>query len=443
MQAGNKILINTGILYFKLIVSVAISLFTTRLILSALGTEDFGIFSVVGGVISLLGFINVAMTTTTQRFLSFSLGLEDVLQTRKVFANSIILHLFIGFLLLIVFETVGVYFLNNHLNIASERLQTANYLLQFIIGSTFLVIISVPYDGLANAHENMLFLSILDIFESIGKLCIAFILLNSSFDKLLLYGFLLFILTLLVRIIKWIYCNNKYVETKFNYKNDFEPKKIKEMSSFASWNLFGVLSSIGNNSGTAIVLNIYFGTIVNAAFGIAQQVNGQLSFLSQTLMKAIKPQMTKSEGSGNRARTIKLSIISSKFSFYLYSFVSIPLFFELPLILSIWLKDVPENTIVFCKLILVINLVRQFSMGIMSAVQAIGKIRLYQTVAGSMQLLVIPIGIVFYNLNYPNYTIFLIALLMEILSTIFRVYYFSFLTKYNVIKYITEVLLNL
>jgi len=440
MKASSKVVANTGILYVQMVISIAVSLFSTRIVLNALGASDYGIFNVIAGVIGMLGFLNAAMTTATQRFLSYNMGINDLSKVKRVFANSVTLHLILGFALVIVFELIGLSFLENKLKIDPDRLFIAKILFHFSVVDTFLAIISVPYDAVINAHENMLFVALSSIFESLAKLGIAYYLLVTSQDRLFTYGLLIMILALSLRIFKRFYCKIKYAETKVSLKAEYDKKMIIELTSFAGWNLFGVLCSIFRNQGVSVVLNLFYGTVVNAAYGISNQVNGQLAFLSQTMMKTIRPQMVKSEGAGDRPRMLRLSIFAGKFSFYLFSIFCIPLLIEMPFVLALWLKKVPDNTILFCRLILILTLIQQLSMGIMAAMQAIGKIKLYQTVAGTIQLLTLPIGYVFLRLGYPSYSILVVAVGLEVAASIFRIYYFARLTETTVTSFAKTVL---
>lgn len=438
MRATNKIVFNTAILYTKMVVTVCISFYTTRVILNALGAGDFGIYNVVGGVIGMLGFMNAAMTASTQRHLSFEMGKKNISGIKKIFANSLVIHFALGLLLVLFFEVAGIYLLDQHLQIDPERLETAKMIFHFVVVSSFISIISVPYDAVVNAHENMVFVAITNILESVIRLAIAVYLTYSGFDKLLVYGFLVMISSILIRVIKRIYCLRSYKECHIKLRREYDFGAIRELTSFAGWNLFGSLCSIGRSQGISIVLNIFYGTVVNAAYGIANQVNGQLAFFSQTMMKTIRPQMMKSEGSGDRERMLKLSIVASKFSFYLFSFFLIPLFIEMPFVLKFWLKNVPENTVLFCRLIITLSLIMQLSMGIMSAIQSIGKVKIYQTIVGSIQLLTLPIGYIFLSFSYPVYSILVVALVLEVVATFFRVYYFNRITGFSIPVFIKE-----
>src|SRR5690606_14436763 len=216
---------------------------------------------------------------------------------------------------------------------------------------------------------------------------------------------------------------------------------VMELTSFASWQLFGTLCALGRNQGVAVVLNLFYSTVVNAAYGIANQINGQIMFFSQTMMSAVRPQIMKSEGANDRQKMIMLSIAANKFAFFLFTFFALPLYFQMPAVLSLWLKDVPNYSIEFCRAIILLTAMNQINMGLMTAVQAIGKIKVYQIIAGGIQLMALPVGFVFLKYGYPPYSIILVSFVLEAISTVFRMFYFRYLTGYPVVKYLKNVIL--
>lgn len=442
MNAVNRVIFNTGVTYAKAAITVFISLYSTRLVLNSLGAEDFGLYNVIGGLIAMLAFLNSVMATSTQRYISHSLGSGDLARIKMIFANSIIAHFIIGILILIGIELIGMYFIHNKLRINPDRLSTAVYILHFVSVSTFITVISVPYDAVVNAHENMTFLAVVGVFETILKLLAAISILYFGQDKLLLYGLLMLIISVVVRLIKQIYCNKKYEECHVNLKSEFNKVKIKELGSFAGWQLFGNLAAIARNQGVAVVLNLFYSTVINAAYGIANQINIQLMFFSETMLSAVRPQIMKSEGANDRERMVRLALTANKFAFYLFTFFAIPFYFELPFVLKLWLKNVPEYSVEFCRAIILLTMVSQINQGLISAVQAIGKIKVYQIVAGGILLLTLPIGYVLLKLGHPPYYIILVGFILECLSTVFRVFYFNYLTGYPVMTYFKEVILN-
>ncbi len=442
MKGSKKIIFNTVITYAKSVITILISLYSTRLILHELGAEDFGLFNVVGGVIAMLSFLNAAMTTSTQRYISFNLGKNNTNDVKKIFANSVIIHFCIGVLIFIGIEITANFLIGNYLNINPERINVARYILHFTLISTFITIISVPYDAVINAHENMLFLAIVGIIESIFKIIVALSLSFVTNDKLLIFGLLTMISAVLIRLIKRYYSRSKYVECKSAIYKLMDFNSIRELTSFAGWNLFGTLCALGRNQGVAVVLNLFFSTVVNAAYGVANQVNSQLMFFSQTMMSAIRPQIMKSEGANDRERMIRLSLSANRLSFYLFTFIALPFFFQMPYILNFWLKDVPDYTVNFCRAILLLTMANQINMGLMTAVQAIGKIKVYQMIAGGIQLLTLPIGYIFLKFGYPPYSIIVCSFVLECISTVFRIFYFKYLTGYSKRKYFKNVILR-
>jgi Na+-driven multidrug efflux pump len=378
-------------------------LYTTRIILTALGVHDFGIFNLVAGVISMLSFLNVSLAVASQRYMSFYLGSGDKIKLQAVFKTSVLLHLVVGFLVVIILEIAGLFLFDGFLNIPNDRVQTAKYVFHFMVISSFFTINAVPYDAAINAHENMLFDSIVGVFESILKLCIAIFISYSNFDRLFIYSLLMASLIIFVRLIKSFYCNRKYWECRIHFKGELDVQLLKEMNIYAGWNLYGTLCSLGKTQGLAVMFNVFFGTVINAAYGIANQVSAQLNFFSQTMLKALNPQIVKSEGSNNRERMLRLAMMASKFGFLLLAFIAIPIIFEMPNVLRIWLINVPEYTVLFCSYILLAIMINQLTIGLDSAIHATGNIKWYMIIAGTIKLLILPFGYILLKLGFsPN-----------------------------------------
>lgn len=441
MEESHRIIFNTGITYLRAILTAGISLYATRVVLGALGANDFGLFNVIGGLIAFLAFISASMTSATQRFLSYSFGQNDNDKVKEIFSNSILLHFLIGIILVIIIEILGLYAINFKMKIEPDRLLVAEYLLHFAALSTFITVIGVPYDALINAHENMLFLAKINVFETVLKLLIALSLSLISYDKLMVYGFLTMITAFLVRFIKKKYCERKYIQGKFKSYEGYNIDCLKELGSFAGWQLFGSLSAVGKNQGVAVVISFFFTSVVNAGYGIANQLNSQMMFFSQTIMNAIRPQLVKSEGKGDRQRAISLTLSANKFSFFLFAIFSIPLFFYIDVFLRFWLKDVPEYTVQFSQAIIILTLVNQVNIGVNNFFQAIGKIKVYQICVGILQLAVLPLGYVFFKLGFQPYFIIVISVILEVFVTVFRVFYFNSFTNYPKIKYFKKVIM--
>ncbi|MFZ5940861.1 MAG: hypothetical protein ACOYXB_09820 [Bacteroidota bacterium] len=419
---------NTGFLYGKMLITMFISLYSTRLILSALGVDDFGVFNLVSGVIGMLTFLNGAMAVSTQRYLSYHLGAGEMSRLKSVFNTSVLIHLIIGTVVVLALEIAGFFLFRGGLNIPEDRIFAAKWIYQFMIISTFFTINAVPYDATINAHENMLFDAITGIFEAVVKLGIAFLILYTLVDKLILYGVLIASLTILIRVIKSIYCIRKYEECKIRQKPDRDKVLFREMFSFGGWNLFGAFCNVAKNQGLAIILNLFIGVVANAAFGIANQVNSQLAAFSANIIKAMNPQIVKSEGAGDRSRMLWLAMLACKFSFFLLAFFAVPLIIEMHYILNIWLESVPEYAVIFCQLILIMSLFQQITWGLMVAVQSVGRIKLYQFVVGSLLILNLPLSVAALKMGFPAYSVLIVSILLELTAGGARVFFARRLT---------------
>ena len=424
MQAAHRVAKNTGILYIRMAITVFISLYSTRLILAALGVADFGLFNVVGGVIAMLGFLNSSMAGATQRFMSFAQGAGDVEKVKRIFNMSTILHAIIAILMVLVMEFAGYFFFNGVLNIATDRIEMAKIIYHFMVASTFFTVLSVPYEAVITSHENMMVYAILGIVEAALKLGIALYITYSAFDHLVAYGFLMASLSILLLILKRIYCHRYYLECVLNFRSYYDKGLLQEISSFAGWSLLGSTTSMGAFYGQTLVLNVFFGTAVNAAQGIAAQISGQLGVFALTLTKALNPLIDKSEGAGNRDMMLKATLMGTKISFFLLSFLYVPFLIEMPFLLHLWLKNVPEYTIIFCRLLLLRNLIEQFFIPLTNAIAAVGNIKTYQKISAILNVIPILLAFTFFSIGFPPYSIYLAFILFSI-AQFFNVLHFA------------------
>ncbi len=375
MSTSTRILKNTGFLYTKMGITVFVSLYTTRLILNALGTSDFGIYGVVGGAISMLGFLDGALAGATQRFMNFYQGKGDHLLQLKIFNNSVLLHWLIAIIVGLLLECAGILFFNGILNIQLDRVEAAKLIYQFAILSTLLTIITVPYDAAINAHENMFYYAIVGILESFLKLIIAIAIVYTSTDKLILYGLLMALLTMLMLIIKRIYCIRNYQECRMSLRKYYDRTIVKELADFAGWNFVGSAGALIGNCGSGIVLNNFFGSSINAAQNIGAQLRGQMMALSNNMLKALSPVITKKEGTGNRKDMLKFSLTGSKLSYQMFAILALPFLVETPMIMKLWLKNVPEWTICFSRFQMIIALSEQLTITLGTMLGAVNKIK--------------------------------------------------------------------
>lgn len=389
-----------------MILTMLVSLYTSRVVLNVLGVDDFGTYNVVGGVVTMFGFLNGAMASATQRFLSFELGKNDLIQLRKTFNAAQIVHIGIALLVFVLAETIGLWFLNNYLNIPAGRMEAARWIYHFSVLSFMITIIQVPYNAVIIARERMNVYAYVSILEVILKLLVVFMLSWISFDKLKLYGVLLFVVSFIVASIYRIYTLRQFDETRFEIVR--ERKIYKTLMSYSGWTLFGATSMVAKGQGVSIILNMFFGTVVNAAQGIANLVYGSINSFVANFQIASNPQIVKSYASGDKEYMTNLIIRTSKFSFYLLFILTLPVILEIDYILKIWLKIVPEYTAVFTVLILINAWVDSFSGPLITAVNATGRIKLYQIVVGTVFTLNLPLSYFLFKFGFSPVSTFVV-----------------------------------
>ena len=377
MSKASRVIKNTGFLYAKMCITVIISLYTTRLILSALGASDFGIYSVVGGAIAMMGFLNSTMANATQRFMSFSLGGGDIEDGKRVFNICLVLQLAIALATILLLFMVMLPLFGGILNLPEDRVPSAKIVYLCLIFSTFLTIINVPYDAVITAHENMLYYSIVGVLESVLKLGVAFLCVYSTRDRLVLYGILMACIPLITLSIMKVYCHRHYAECVIAPCRYWDSKKAREILSFSGWNFLTAISSLFTAQGIGLVLNHFWGTLLNAAQGVANQVNGYMSMFSQQLKKAINPVIVKDAGAGDFESMNSVTIAGCKYTTLLILLFAVPCILEMPYILHVWLKEVPEWTVLFCTLQLVHTVVSQMTTSAATAIYAQGNIKNY------------------------------------------------------------------
>lgn len=398
-SANNKrIAKNTMFLYFRSILLILITLYTSRVILQSLGVSDFGIYNVVGGVVAMFSMLSGSMHAATQRFLTFALGKKDFTNLKKVFMTSISIHIAIGAIFVVLLEIGGTWFLYNKMNIPEERVNVAFWVLQFSIMTFFVNVISVPYNAAIIAHEKMAMFAYISILDGLLKLGIAFAIVFTPYDRLIVYALMMFGLSLLNRILYTIYSHRHFEETR-HVRLGIEKGLFQEMFSFAGWNLFGSGSRLLRNQGIDILLNMFFGVTVNAAKGLCNQVHHAVYQFITNFQTAVNPQLTKSVAQTDFKRTHTLIIQGSRFSFYLMCLMSIPLIIVTPQVLSIWLTEVPEYTVEFVRWTLVYLLWDTLSRFLINAILAYGQIKTYQIVVGGTKFLVLPLAYIWLKLG--------------------------------------------
>lgn len=443
MSTANRVIKNTGFLYAKMGITMFISLYTTRLILNSLGASDFGIFNIVGGAIAMLGFLNSAMASATQRFMSYSEGEGDKEKQKGIFNVSFILHFGISIIIGISLLIVGYFFFNGILNIPQDRIFAAKVVYGSLIISTMFTIMTVPYDATMNTHENMKYYAIVGIFEAMLKLSVAFICVYTTFDKLIVYGSLMACIPLVTLSIMRIYCHTHYEECIIAPKKYFDKKLMKEMTSFAGWNLLGTMSVMISQYGMNIILNIFHGTIANAAQGISAQINGQLSVLGGAIKKSINPVITKSVGAQNNELMLKATIWGTKIVFWSTSICFLPLLIDTSYILNLWLKNPPTYTVIFCRLLFITYLIEQLTLFLPQAIFSVGKIRKCQVIFSILNFCPIVITyIAFQFFNAPAYTLYAVTLIVYAIRGYSIMYYANALCNISLKSYLKNVILR-
>lgn len=422
-STANRVIKNTGFLYAKMGITMFVSLYTTRLILNSLGASDFGIFNIVGGAIAMLGFLNAAMASATQRFMSYSEGEGDKEKQKSIFNVSFILHLGISFLVGIVLLIAGYFFFNGILNIPQDRIFAAQIVYSSLIVSTMFTVMTVPYDAAMNAHENMKYYAIVGVFESFLKLAVAFACVYTRYDKLIVYGILMSCIPLITLTIMRIYCHRHYEECVIAPRVYWQNGLMKEMTSFAGWNFVGIGASMITNYGNNIIVNHFFGVLLNASIGIVTQIQGMISVLSVNMLKALAPVIVKRAGNGNINEMLKWSYVGMRFSFLLLAVIALPLSVETKFIFTLWLKQVPEWTILFFRLAIVGSLLEQMFNGFSSSLAAIGKIKEFNSYGTITVLFYFALSFITLYMGGDAYWIYIMFIVKTIINSAIKVYY--------------------
>lgn len=419
---------------------MAVTLYMSRIVLDQLGVSDYGIYSLVGGIIALFGFLNSSMSSATQRYLAFDLGRQDEKKLQKTFSVTLTIHIGIALIILILAETIGLWYLNYKVVLPPERLFAANIVYQFSILTALTTILQVPYDSLIIAYEKMNIYAYISIVEVGLKLGLVYLLVLYDGDKLIAYAIMMFIVSLAIRVAYQIYCRKNYSASKYSF--EYDKVYFKELISYSGWNLFGGLASVSRGQGINIILNLFFGTVVNAAYGLTLQVQSAVNQFVTNFQKAVNPQIIKSYSEGNIERTHKLIIQSSKFSFLLMFLLVAPFLLNTDFILMLWLKNPPEHTGYFVQLSLISILIDSISYPFRTGIQATGKIKEYQFVVGVIQILSLPIAYIWLFKGGKPEIVFYTIIIVTTLALIFRVYYVRKQTNLDIYKFFIEVVLR-
>ena len=440
-EANKRIVKNTMLLYVRMGVMMIISFFTARITLEALGVTDYGINNVVGGLVSLFSIISNSLSVSVSRFMTFELGKGDKKKLNTIFSTALNIHIILALIVVIAIEIVGVWFLDNKMDIPDDRLTAAHWVLQC---STFMFaigLLSVPYNAAVIAHERMDIYAYFTLFDAFSKLAVIFAIKYYEGDKLIFLALISMMPPLIKQFYYWHYSKKHFEEC--TYHAIWNKKVFKEMFGFAGWNFIGASSAQIKNQGVNIAINIFSGPAMNAARGIAMQVNAIIEQFTGNFMVAINPQITKEFAAKNFSRMHKLIFNGTRFSYFLFLFLSIPIFFEIETILHIWLGQVPEHTVLFTRLIILLSLSEVMSNTLITAQLATGKIKNYQIVVGGTQLLNFPISYLLLKWGYfPEITV-IVAIIISQICFFERLLFLRKMVSLPSYRYFKEVYLKL
>lgn len=437
---ARRVVKNTVSLYIRMIVLTVISLFTVRVILNSLGAEDYGLYNVVAGFVSLFAFISGTLSIATQRYFAISLATDDWITLNRYYSVNLVIYAFISVVIIVVSETVGLWFVCKKLVIPPERLKACIFVYEFSIVSFVATLISCPFTALLVADENLSLYSAISVLEGILKVVVAYSVYTTPGDKLIVYSALLCLTSIISNSIFIIYGKVKYRKLKFSFQHG--KSEYKEVFSFLNWNLIGAVASVGKYHGINIIMNLFFGAVINAARGIAFQVNSVVTSFSQNFMKAIDPQITKSYVADGK-RFVRMICMSSKISFFLLYFITLPLIMNSRYVFTLWLKNVPDYTVLLAILALIDALICSITDPISTAVQAIGKIKWYQIFVGGLSLLNLPVAYIglriYRNPLVPSFVCIAVSLAMMVTKIVSMKFLYG--ERFSSKAYIKDVLL--
>ena len=437
---NKRIAKNTLLLYVRMLFMMVVSLYTSRVILNALGVEDFGIYNVVGGVVAMFTIISGSLSAAISRFITYELGKGGQSKLNRIFSASVTIQLLLSLIIVVLIETVGVWFLNAKMTIPEPRMTAANWVLQFSIITFVINLISVPYNAAIIAHEKMSAFAYISILEAVGKLVIAFLIVWSPMDKLIFYAILMCAVAVVVRLTYGHYCKKHFTECTYHFHWDKDI--LKQMFGFAGWNFIGASSAVLKDQGVNVVINMFTCPAVNAARGIAMQVNGAIYNFVQSFMTALNPQITKSYAANNHKYMMALIFQGSRLSYYILMVLTLPVIINTDYILYLWLKIVPEHTVSFVQLVLLFSMSEAISLPLVTAMLATGNIKKYQIIVGGLQVLNLPIAYILLKFNFAVELVFVVAIVISQLCLWARLYLLRGMIGLHVREFLRKVYSN-
>lgn len=397
---------------------MAINLYASRVVLAALGVEDYGIYNVVGGVVAMFTMISGSLSSAISRFITYELGRGPSDTLKTVFSSSVFIQILLAVFFVIVAETLGLWFLNFKLNIPPERMIAANWVFQFSIVTFAVNLISIPYNAAIIAHEEMSAFAYISVFEGIGKLIVAWIIVKANGDRMILYSILITLIAIIVRLIYGIYCKKKFEECTVHLR--IEKSYFKQIFSFAGWNMIGAASAVCRDQGGNIIINLFCGPSVNAARGVAMQVSTAINGFVSNFQMALNPQITKNYAIGNQDYMLRLVYKGARFSYYILWLISLPVLVNVEYILSLWLVEVPDHAASFLQLIILFSLCESLSGPLMTAMYATGKVKNYQIIVGGLQLLNLPFAYICLKIGLAPEFVFVVSIILSLVCMFAR-----------------------
>lgn len=441
ISSNNKrIAKNTVVLYIRMLFLMVVSLFTTRVILQTLGVEDYGVYNVVGGVVALFAILSQALSNASSRFLNYEMGKGNYGKLKSVFATSVTIQIILAISIAIIAEIIGLWFLNNKMVIPDNRIEAANWVFHFSVLTFCVSLICVPYNAAIIAHEKMSAFAYISIYEGVVRLLICYILVWMPWDKLIAYASLIFFIQFSVQLIYIRYCKRHFSECIYNFS--YDKALMKELFSYAGWNFIGSAATVVRTQGGNIIINLFAGPAVNAARGVANQVNHAVSSFSANFMTAVRPQITKSYAAGEIKYMTTLVKQSARLSFYMLLFLSLPIIINIDYILSIWLKVIPEKTSIFVVLTVVFTMIEAFSHPLITAQLATGNVRNFQLIVGSVNFLNIPISYIFLYMGFPPETFLYVAIGLSLVCLYARLFILRANMCFDIIDFSINVILR-
>lgn len=433
---------NTLMLYVRMLFGMLVSLYTSRVVLQALGVEDYGIYNVVGGFVAMFSMISASLSSSVGRFLTFELGKGDVDALKRVFSTSLSIHVVLSVIIVLLAETVGIWFLNTHMTIPKPRLYAANWVFQASVFTFVVNLWSVPFSASIVAHERMSAFAYIGILDIVLRLLMVLFIAYSglAFDRLIVYALLLVAIVCLMQVIYWRYCYRNFEECRICMH--FDTQYWKAMSSFAGWNFIGCTAGLLKDQGVNVLLNLFMGPVINAARGIAGTVNNVLASFSNNFMTALNPQITKSYAAGDYEYMFSLVERGSRFSYYILLMFALPVLFETEFILTLWLKSYPEHTANFVRLILIVTLCDILSNTLINLQSATGRIRNYQLAVGGMLLMNFPLSYLCLNFGYPPESTLIVALVVSVGCLLLRLIFLRTMVGLSVNRFLRKVCMN-